>query len=57
MSMRITFTNDHETTYPGENYWEVTDGGVLKIGTTKGKWDVIFAPHAWKYLDTDTDDQ
>lgn len=55
MAIRITFSEKegHETIYPGDTYWEVTDGGVLKIGTTKGEWDVIFAPAAWRYLDTD----
>ncbi|MDQ1201093.1 hypothetical protein [Rhodococcus sp. SORGH_AS_0303] len=51
MAINVTFTDGRYTEYDDRTWWDVTDGGVLRIGGQQGVPDVLISPSAWSTID------
>ncbi|OBA69126.1 hypothetical protein A5641_16280 [Mycobacterium sp. 1554424.7] len=50
MTFKVVWADGSENTYGDELHFD-TDGAVLKIGYTKGRWSWYFAPHQWAHIE------
>ena len=51
MAIRVTYNDGHTADYDDRMHWEV-EGGVLKLGTRNGRWDLLISPSTWSEIDT-----
>ncbi len=50
MALTVTYTDGTITDYDEKNWWEVTDGGLLKIGARTGIPDLYVSPGGWSTI-------
>ena len=55
MTFRVVWADGTEHTYGDEFHFD-TEGGVLRIGYTKGRWSWYFAPAEWAHIEHEPPD-
>jgi hypothetical protein len=50
MTFIVVWADGSENTYRDERHFD-TEGAVLKIGYTRGRWSWYFAPHQWAHIE------
>jgi hypothetical protein len=50
MTFKVVWADGSENTYGDDLHFD-TEGAVLKIGYTKGRWSWYFAPHQWAHIE------
>lgn len=51
MAITVTYTDGQVTEYDDKTWWEVTDAGLLRIGSRKGVPDLLVSPSGWSSID------
>lgn len=53
MAFTVTYTDGNVTEYDDRTWWDVTDGGLLRIGVRKGIPDLLVSPGGWSTISLD----